>query len=72
MEVAKSAYFTYSLAFALALLLRYFDKPGRLRPLYASAMAASWFWLMACALIVADYWGGEPGRDSALLALLAP
>ena len=72
MEVAKSAYFTYSLAFAVALLLRYFDKPGRLRPLYASAMAASWFWLMACALIVADYWGGEPGRDSALLALLAP
>ena len=71
-EVAKSAYFTYSLAFVVALLLRYFDKPARLRPLYASVMAASWFWLMACALIVAGHWGGEPGRDSAALALLAP
>jgi hypothetical protein len=72
MEVAKAAYVIYLLAFAVALLLRYFDQPERLRPVYAMLMAASWFWLMACALIVADYWGGEPGRASALLALLAP
>ncbi len=75
--VPKIAYVEYVLAWVLAVLLRWRDRPGEARPLYACLVSASWFWLVAQVVIVANNWGGPRASDIALscmtgLALLWP
>ncbi len=77
LSVPKIAYGEYLLALALAVLLRWRDKPGAARPLFGCLVSASWFWLLAQVVIVADNWGGPRASDMALpcvavLALLWP
>ena len=64
--VPKAAYLEYVLAFVVAAVLRWKDRPGEVRPLYACLVSGSWYWLLACTVIVADNWGGAPASDKAM------
>ncbi|MDN3919642.1 hypothetical protein [Roseateles violae] len=70
MAVPKAAYATYLLALACALFLRWRDKPGQAQPIHACLLTASWFWLLAGVVTVADYWGGPIARWDAFRPLL--
>jgi len=69
--VPKAAYVLNFVALLCCALLRWQDRPGQTRPVYALLVTTSWFWLLATMIIVADYWGGNAGRWTSLAAGVA-
>lgn len=72
MFVPRAAYAFYALALIAALALRAKDRPGVAQPIYLCLVTASFFWLLACLVFVADSWGGPASRGRALPALVLP
>jgi hypothetical protein len=75
--IPKAAYVVYALVWLGAAALHWQDKPGQVRPFHSLLVAAGWFLLLACSVLVAEYWGGaQAGTDAAWamagLSLLLP
>ena len=70
LRVPKAAYALDALAVLGGLGLAWAWRAGIGRYLQACALAGAWFLSLACAAIVAGYWGGERGQQEALLPLV--
>ena len=69
--VPKAAYAEYVLAFAVAVWLRWQDRPGVAQPVYACLVNGCWFWLLGSMVVVAGDWGGDSAMARAVFAMLA-